>query len=230
MRDMKKILIIFAISFVSCNRETVEPVGLLSVSERMIDSYKVMTDLLFNFDQKTSSLQIYDDGTKWLYGAERDEITKKYDDTHYNKRLLPGTFEAFTNRFSGITVTSDRDFNEIPAGENLGDIIRIVAVSPLKWLDSHGTATYNWDRLPPDYDLLFSKMTDSNLSSLYLEEENHPVNKPLTALTSEDLTLLNTHCIFLIFTETPKKKAHRLTVSFKDEEGSITSTKEVRFK
>lgn len=230
---MRKVLLLClaaCATAISCDRETVEPIGLLSVSERMIDSYKVMTDLLFNFDQKTSSLQIYDDGTKWLYGAERDEMTKKYDDTHYNKRLLPGTFEAFANGFSAITVTSDRDFNEIPAGEDLGDIIRIVAVSPLKWLDSHGTDTYNWDRLSPDYDLLFGKMTDSNLSSTYLNEENHPVNKPLTALTSEDLTLLNTHCIFLIFTEAPKEKAHRLTVSFKDGEGSITSTKEVRFK
>lgn len=196
----------------------------------MIDSYKVMTNLLFNFDQKTSSLQIYDDGTKWLYGAEKDEMTKKYDDTHYNKRLLPGTFEAFTNGFAAITVTSDRDFNEIPAGEDLGEIIRIVAVSPLKWLESHGTATYDWSRLSPDYDLLFGKMTAYNLSSTYLKEENHPVNKPLTALTSEDLTLLNTHCIFLLFTETPKEKVHRLTVSFQDGERILSTTNQVVFK
>lgn len=215
---------------ISCNREIFEPLGPLSVSEKMIDSYKIMTDLQFNFSQKTSSLQIYDGGTKWLYGAERDEMTRKYDDTHYNKPLLPGTFEAFTNGFMGITVTSDRDFNGIAAGDDLGSIIRIVAVSPLKWLDSHGTVTYDWDKLPPDYDLLFNKMTNSNLSATYLQEENHPVNKPLTTLTSEDLTLLNTHCIFLLFSETPKEKIHRLTVSFKNGEDSFSSTKEVTFK
>lgn len=229
---MRKVLICLAACLltISCNRTIFDPTGLLNVSEKMIDSYKIMTDLKFNFDQKSSSLQIYDDGTKWLYGAEKDEMTKKYDDTHYNKRLLPGTFEAYTNGFSGITVTSDRDFNEIPAGDDLGEIIRIVAVSPLKWLESHGTATYNWDILPPDYDLLFSKMTDYNLSALYLKKENHPVNKPLTDLTSEDLTLLNTHCIFLLFTETPKEKVHRLTVSFQDGERIFSTTNRVVFK
>lgn len=224
---MRKILLcsVAFLFVISCDIERPGSEGLLTISERMIDSYKVMTDLQFNFITETSSLQIYDGGTKWLYSTERDEMTKKYDDTHYNKPLLHGTFEAFSNEFTDITVTSDRDFNGIAAGVNLGSIIRIVAVSPLKWLNSHGTATYDWSESQPDYDLLFNKISDS-----YLTEENHPVNKPLTSLTTEDLALLNTHCIFLIFTETPKEKAHRLTVSFKDEDGNLTSTKEVRFK
>lgn len=215
-------LVLCALS--SCGKSGVDPVGLNGKSTKLIDSYKEMTELSFNFNASTLSLRIFDNGDHWLSGTERDAMTAKYDDTHYDQVLAPGTYASFSNEFSGITVTSDADFNEITPGENLGGIMRIVSVSPYKWLASKGTLTFDWSVIPSDYQIVLGNDTDD-----FLRPQNHPVNKSLTALTAEDMLLLNLNCLYLIFSESPAIKTHNLTVVFMEGNKSFSVTKSVTF-
>lgn len=208
----------------ACNKITNENEGRNGISSKLIDKYLVMSNLNFSFNASTMSLHLFDEGNQWVSGAEMEALTKKYDDTHFNQRLYPGTYASFANEFAGITVTSDADFNGVKPGDNLGGLIRIVAVSPYKWLLSKGTLTYDWTSVPSDYKILLGDNADE-----FLRPQNHPVNKVLTTLTPEDLLLLNVNCVFLIFAEVPEVKSHNLTVSFNDGTNVISVTKAVSF-
>jgi len=194
-------------------------------SSRLIDAYTRMTELDFYFSPATKSLQLFDPRREFLNGKERDALTEKYDDTFFNKPLMKGTYGAYANEFTGITVTSDTDFNDIRPGDNIGAKIRIVSVSPYKWLMSKGALTYDWTSVPADYKLLLT----AGAAAQFLRQENHPVNMVLTALTSEDLLLLNDSCVYLIFDETPDIKTHNMTVSILDGENVYSVTKAVIF-
>lgn len=224
MKHLKLPLLLAVFLIQSCGEKTHYDWS-LSRSSRLIDAYTRMTELDFNFSPATKSLQLFDPRREFLNGKERDALTEKYDDTFFNKPLMKGTYGAYANEFTGITVTSDTDFNDIRPGDNIGAKIRIVSVSPYKWLMSKGALTYDWTSVPADYKLLLT----AGAAAQFLRQENHPVNKVLTALTSEDLLLLNDSCVYLIFDETPEIKTHNMTVSILDGENVYSVTKAVIF-
>lgn len=226
MKHLKLPLLVFLLPVflsLSCSKTTYD--WTLPRSPNLIDSYLRMTGLSFNFYPATKSLRIFDKGKEYIYGEEKKALTAKYGDTFFNRPLMHGTYGAFANEFTGITVTSDTDFNDISAGENIGAKMRIVAVSPYKWLMSKGSLTYDWTSVPADFQLLMT----AAIAAEFFRKENHPVNKVLTALTPEDLLLMNYSFVNLIFEETPEIKTHNLTVSFYDGENVISETKTIIF-
>lgn len=232
MRNSFFPLLVMTLLLSGCIRHKPDQYGLTRVSASLIDSYVNMSEIELHFNPESSSLILYDIGRQGIWGDEMDKLTEKYDDWHYNKPLFPGTYGAFANEFTAITVTSDAEFNGIESGENIGAKMRIVAVSPYKWLKSKGTLEFDWSNIPSDYGKIINTTTTYPFGG-FLEEkllpENHPVNKPLTSLIPEDLLLLNYNCVYLLFTETPEIKTHNITVTFHEGEKSISATEEITF-
>ena len=100
------------------------------------------------------------------------------------------------NDFIKIDVTSDRDFNNIPAGASLATKVRLIAVSPKKWLMSGGARTYSWDQMPSDY----------------------------TKFGNRHFQIPEVFPICFYFIETPAIKEHKITVTFYEKEKSISSS------
>jgi len=113
-------------------------------------------------------------------------------------------------------VTSDRDFNNIPAGASLATKVRYIAYSPYKWLTSGCSQTYSWDQMPSDY----TKFGNRHFQI----PELFPVNGLLSEITPEDLKLLIVSHICFYFIETPAIKEHKITVTFYEKEKSISSS------
>lgn len=221
----KPFCLLLAVLLGACTVEEKMLPDSLYLSSRLIDAYKSMSDLRLVFDASSASLKVYDHGDQWIYGSKKDELSRKYDDTHYQRMLYPGTYASFANAFSAITVISDTEFDGIAPGEDLGSRIRIVAVSPYKWLRSKGTETCAWTPLSDDFVSLYSKGERAD----FLRPENHPVNEWLTSLAPEDLLLLNVNSIRLLFTVTPSVRTHALTVTFSEGERRFSATVDVVF-
>jgi hypothetical protein len=217
---------IFGIVATSCETTSGEPTGLGVETENFISCYKYLTGVKVVFPQGTSVLVISDTSCAYLTDGQLDSIRTKYDDTHYNGWTLNPRI-AYANEFTGVTVTSDQEFNGIPAGENIGSLIKIISISPYKWLLSKGTFTFDWSNPPVEYDGL-----DGFLITpvRYTAKQYHPVVKVLTELNKEDLLLLDgSNDIILRFTETPEIKHHNLTVTFYDTKGSFSATVDATF-
>lgn len=213
------------VSACTIERESYEPLP----SPQLIDVYITMTALDFNFFAQSRLLQLFDTKNKIVLGAEKDALIAKYDDTHFNEPIFHGKYSSFANEFTDITVTSDAEFNGVKPGDNLGGQIRIISVSPYKWLMSKGALTYDWTFVPSDdYNIVFAEYAKGAFTSHY-HPQNHPVNKVLTSLTPDDLLLLSTRCLYLVFSKAPEVKAHNLTVSFHDGANVFSATKAVVF-
>lgn len=227
---MRKIVLLLSTLLIACSCEWEEKGRIgpdMSTFKEMIDCYIIADEFELTFSYDYSFLRISPAQKRILYGDEEKALTLKYDDTHYNKKRLPGTYWAYATEFTSITVTSDTEFNGIPPGENIGGKIRLVAVSPYRWLKSTSTLYYDWSVIPQDY-----KTITESLGVFSLFEfcpENHPVNKLLTSLTPEDLLLINPQCLYLLFTEDPQIKTHNLTINIFAGDNVISTTQEVTF-
>lgn len=146
-------------------------------------------------------------------------------------------YETLTNEFDSIMVTSNADFNGRAAGSSLGDVIRLVAFSPYKWLKSGCSITYNWIPIPKDYRTAFPEVESvSTVEDLrhtgdwrLFCPEHYPVNDYLSNLKKDDLLLLNKNDFIILFTETPSVKHHKLTISFFESDRVISNAVEIDF-
>lgn len=218
---------ILTLTFVAygCNKEkNDEIVDTPRVVPNLIDMYATAVTFKGYFYDIYNGIVVQGDS---LQLEDHSENVRKYGDTVFNKPRFVEIEEnlVFVNEFTGINVTSNSDFNEIKAGLPLNSKIRLVALSPIKWLKSKGKLTFNWNSaVLPDY-AMFRKGI--------VRDQFFPVNKYLTDVTKEDLTLLSParqYGIFLLFTEHPAIKDQVLTVYFNETNGVIKASYDAKFK
>ena len=148
-------------------------------------------------------------------------IAERNHDTEYNnlKSLPWSDLTAFADNFTGIKVTSDKDWSaEYPAGTSLNDKMGVRYVSYAEYIEN-------------DY----HSYSDLGKEILFL------YNKPLSALQPDDLRVveytpssLSIYSFILYFTSVPDNpgEVHTFTVEFTTSDGmvktaSITCTPEV---
>jgi len=207
-------LLLFGTILCSCVRVDDHP-GV--VSEHIVSQFINVSsiELKYNEYEENNGLFYFENKGEYADNETRERLWKEYDDYHYNKiRVEP--LHVSMNDFIKIDVTSDRDFNNIPAGASLASKVRYIAYSPYKWLTSGCSQTYSWDQMPSDY----TKFGNRHFQI----PELFPVNGLLSEITPEDLKLLIVSHICFYFIETPAIKEHNVTVTFYDKEKSISSS------
>lgn len=227
--DIVYLLVAIPFMVFSCNKTEYNEREEGEYYECLIDIYTRMDSLEVNFWTELNALypraKSPDDPwyTNYIYEGSNEwkALNKKYDDTHYNGyRVLPGQYNCYSNVFTGIEVVSDCEFNGIPAGDDLGSKVRIVARSPYKWLLSKATLSYDWSDIPEDYYIVDANSCKYN-GFKWCE---FPVNKQLSDLTQDDFVLLETERFYLLFTETPSVKEQNITVTFREGDKSYSAT------
>ena len=233
---MKKLLIyIFLSSLVGCN-EPEEWIGNGSgYSKYLVQNYVDGSYVLYGMQAKKPSTLYSMSGFQVLLedpvyyqtpeqeGAQHTDdflrIAERNHDTEYNnlKSLPWSDLTAFADNFTGIKVTSDKDWSaEYPAGTSLNDKMGVRYVSYAEYIESG---------YPPGFDL--------GKDILY--------DKPLSALQPDDLRVveytpssLSIYSFILYFTSVPDNpgEVHTFTVEFTTSDGmvktaSITCTPEV---
>ena len=150
-------------------------------------------------------------------------LQREYDDCHFNKvRGVESGLKVAINNFVSIDITSDADFNGIPAGESLASKVRIVAKSPCRWLKHH--VTFDWLNSAPQDFLSIDK------NALYYFEELYPINMLVSEIRPSDLELLELKNVSFLFQENPEIKKHNFTVTFKEEYKEISAHVSAEFK
>ena len=235
---MKKLLIyIFLSSLVGCN-EPEEWIGNGSgYSKYLVQNYVDGSYVLYGMlAEKPSTLysmsgfQVLLEDPVYYQTPEQEgaqhtddflRIAERNHDTEYNnlKSLPWSDLTAFADNFTGIKVTSDKDWSaEYPAGTSLNDKMGVRYVSYAEYIESG---------YPPGFDL------GKEILFLY--------NKPLSALQPDDLRVveytlssLSIYSFILYFTSVPDNpgEVHTFTVEFTTSDGmvktaSITCTPEV---
>ncbi len=235
---MKKLLIyIFLSSLVGCN-EPEEWIGNGSgYSKYLVQNYVDGSYVLYGMlAEKPSTLysmsgfQVLLEDPVYYQTPEQEgaqhtddflRIAERNHDTEYNnlKSLPWSDLTAFADNFTGIKVTSDKDWSaEYPAGTSLNDKMGVRYVSYAEYIEN-------------DY----HSYSDLGKEILFL------YNKPLSALQPDDLRVveytlssLSIYSFILYFTSVPDNpgEVHTFTVEFTTSDGmvktaSITCTPEV---
>lgn len=147
-----------------------------------------------------------------LEGAQHPDeflqIAERNGDTEFNRWKNPPEQDltAFADNFTGIRVTSDKDWNaEYPAGTSLNDKMGVRYTSYAEYIDRG---------YPVGFDL----------------ESDILYDKPLSALKPDDLRVveytsyhLSIHSFLIYFTSVPDKvgEAHTFTVEFTTSDGTV---------
>ena len=135
-----------------------------------------------------------------------DEFVERYNDLGYYRVIslsptcpLPPPW-YISNRIVSIDVRSDTDFNaEHPAGTSLAGFVRLLSVSPMRFIESGYQETFNWHN---NYPADFLRETDEFHRHLpYLlghpSHQNHfPISELLSKLEPDDFRLLGTGASF----------------------------------
>ena len=161
-----------------------------------------------------------------IYTSEMDQQYHiKYYDYQYNKpRMMSDATVCYVNDFVSIDIISDTDFNDIPAGQSLASTVKIVAVSPYRWLVNGETNEELWKTISKDW-LLWQKPK----YDYFIKPEYFPVNSFLYNLNPEDLKLLHSEIAF-VFTSIPNNnKKHNLKIIFHEANSAITAECAVDF-
>ena len=206
-------LLLFGTILCSCAKVDDHP----GVREHIVSQFINVSSIELRYNEYEENNGLFSIGSNGNYADKetRERLWKEYDDYHYNKVQVE-PLHVSMNDFIKIDVTSDRDFNNIPAGASLATKVRLIAVSPKKWLMSGGARTYSWDQMPSDY----TKFGNRHFQI----PELFPVNGLLSEITPEDLKLLIVSHICFYFIETPAIKEHKITVTFYEKEKSISSS------
>ena len=218
------LLISISLGFVSCRDTTFgEPGDKIGTSDCLIQTwYAAESFKEVSFAPALRIIELKFNVTE----AEKETYQTKYDDHHYNETANPGQYTALVNEFDGISITSDQDFNGIPAGGELGEKFWLIAESPYKWLKSGSLVTYDWNNPLP------SAPIDENMIRSYLQNKVpyfYPVVVNVSKLKKEDLLLLDNSCVALVAGETPAIKEHKLTITFHEGERVIKNAATVVF-
>lgn len=173
-----------------------------------------------------------------------DALCEKHGDMSYNRKVtILGYFPITPNQFIvadflSVDIISDADFDAAhPAGASLGDIVKFISVSPYPYIKSGYKAKYDWDNSVYD-ELIYHNFlnTPYTVKGGPFEKCYHAVEKMVSELTSEDLTLLGdgdteTNLAILKFVSKPTlAQTHNLTITFTPDSGRpITGTVTMEF-
>lgn len=207
----------FLLRFFDCEEQ--------SLSARTVDDNRLIT-VRFNLLSEETMFDYRHAEKPEKYpeqAAKYESLCKRYNDTEYPEehRLLPywsGRCYPVDN-FVSIGIVSDTDYDaQHPAGSSLADICEILTCSPLDYLESGYTETYDW------------KKQLEVLTPLFGDEvpgwgpELKPVYKRLDECRAEELVLAGYYPNFftLRFPQAPATKAERrFTLTLTDESGSV---------
>lgn len=213
-----------ALSLVSCRDTTISDAGdKVNKSESLVQNwYKAESIKNVSYGADLNIFELMFNVTE----ADKAIFQSKYDDHHFNKATLPGTYTVLVNEFDGISIKSDQVFNEVPAGCDLADKFWLIAESPYKWLKSGSLVTYDWDGALPA-----APIDESLIRSFFNHKEPwyYPVIKRISKLDKEDFLLFDNTCIALLADETPEIKEHNLVISFKEGNSAIKIESHVVF-
>ena len=147
--------------------------------------------------------------TRWVSfqsrGVERqryDALATQYGDLSYYRitrfnGLPPRMYVS--NRIVSIDVRSDMDFNaEYPAGASLAGFVRLLSVSPIRFIESGYRETFDWHRnYPVDFlreTATFHQFIPGDLTSnnrwIPLYPNHFPISGMLSELEQDDFRLL----------------------------------------
>ena len=159
-----------------------------------------------------------------------DEFYAAIGDTAYNRYVSQDPLTAvFANRFASVDITSSEQFLEIPAGESLAGFVLFRGATALPYIESLYNIGGFWPEQVLDEFMIGMGQTDRYDGTGYEwfppSECNrfHPVVKPLTELTQDDLFLLwvGYPGSSLRFTAVPEIKSHTFTITMRDTDGSV---------
>ena len=183
-------------------------------------------------------------------GRRYDELAALYSDLNYNRRIrtmgLPTGRSYVSNRIASINVVSDADFNaELPAGISLANFVRLLSVSPVRFIESGYQETFNWQRNYPAHFLretaTFYQFFVRDVDGRNLSQNHFPISKVLSELEPDDFRLLGTgdqfflpsgndsdrrgwFFGFLVFDKQPENLGtHNLTVTIYRTNGQVLS-------
>lgn len=199
----------------------------LPINESLIDVYYLATPANPIRISEYGSMGVEDHRLLYINinGAEKApllEMRQRYDDTHFNSYIhQPGRYAVFANDFTSVDLVSDADFNDIEAGQSLGGVVRLHALSPYRWLSSGSKVTFDWEHFFDD-----SFWPDRGVLPI---GQLYPVNAFLKDLTPDDLKLLLLNYTLLYFCELPAIKTHTLTLTFYEKDTTISSSTRVVF-
>jgi len=205
-RNIIRVIVIItgmALSAHACNDSIYEV-----FTRSMVTDYGIPEEMVVDktFQRNLLEVQFYTSGimNKTTRTSDYDSWCRKHGDMSYNREIeIHKSYEVYPHEFiavdyASIEVTCDTEWGENhPAGSSLGDIVTLYAVSPIKYIRSGYTQTYDWDAGEhPKYFVQY--MGNSALPYRYHGTVAagvtpfHPVIKRLDRLTPEDMELLGT--------------------------------------
>lgn len=158
--------------------------------------------------------------TKDVTGKDErfEELCEYYGDVGYDRTVYVGCMPrtggyVLSNRFTDITVTCDREFCGVPAGEPLDGLVEVLAVSPKPYIDSGYEAEYDWNTVSCE---------DRRLYPYHFAGDRCPEVWPIRGLLSEidysQLQLLL--ALNLRFVQHPEEGEYDMYVHFEFDGGS----------
>jgi hypothetical protein len=211
--------------FSSCQIET-EPVteGGSVFSKSFVNYFIKTTSIAGDYYNDCQAIRIVAKGdvVSNQKSAEFIELIDHFGDNAYNRRRMTHPYPAIANEFDAIEITSNKDFSEdLSAGASLAGVLKLLAISPAKYIKSKYTEPFKWAENEPEE---FKGLSFNNDRGYY------PVFKTVSELTAEDMLLINPDLFFLRFTEIPSiNKEHTFIITLKYGGKSLSTNVDVVF-
>lgn len=209
--------VVASLSLLGCKSTEAEVSNAVVFSGNFIQAYVVPHEIFLVAPSNTSCITIEFDG-EWITNTlisdkeKYESISNKYGDKAYNNYLAPLTNVALPEPITSINVVCDRNMNdEYPAGTSLNNIVKLYAVSPMRFIQNN-------------YVQEESVAAPENLDKLLPSKYGYySVSKLLNEVEEADLTLLYNKCV-LYFTQEIPQGEYELTITI-DYQGNKLSEK-----
>jgi hypothetical protein len=165
---------------------------------------------IYTVNSRSTGIPEYDDGAN-VDKAKYEALCEKHVDIGYNRYInwpTPGRY--FTKYdFTAVSITSDVDYDsEHPAGAELGDIVRFVSMSPIKYIRSGYADLAIWDQ-----------------GETEIKYASHKLDKLVSELVPDDLVLIGGGKFWLAdleFSSDPTlAKVYNITVKMTTDTGIV---------
>lgn len=150
-----------------------------------------------------------------------EEFLCSAGDTSYNRTVVqdPSVTSVYSNSFVSIDIVSSEPFNGIPSGASLSGQVVFRSATARPYIESAYSQGGDWT------EPVMSGYVESDGTPIEFYDSRmydfHPVIKPLSSLTPEDLSLLWSHSTVLEFTSVPEILSHVFTVTVRDSSGVL---------
>ena len=170
-----------------------------------------------------------------------DSLCKKHNDLSFYGKINVGKtshvgYTAIGTDFQKIEISCNKDYNsEHPAGTLLNDIVRLISGTPYPYIKSGYKKTFNKnDPLSALYEVYGRVYLGSYYLMMYLDFKNSdlipvfPVDKKVSELTKEDLTLVSPYFGEFYVEKLPEAKGdYEFTIKLYGDDGKVYSGKAI---